>query len=461
MTDLPQTLKDIVGTAGFLAGDDVEPRYFNDVMDNPGIKPELVLRPSTTDEVSKIMAACHAAGQPVVLQGGMTGLVGATVPQQGEIVLSMERMTAIEEIDAASGSMTVQSGAVLQNIEEAADDAGLKFPLDLGARGSCRIGGNISTNAGGNRVLRFGMTRNLVLGLEAVLPDGTIIDSCKKLMKNNTGYDLKHLFIGSEGTLGVVTRAVLRLFPKPKTQIVALCGMESFEQVRNLLGYMREQHGGELSAFEVMWADYYQSACTHLTTAKPLPDTYPYYVLTEIMGADPDKDAEHFGQSLNRALEDGIIVDAVISQSLGEVKEIWKIRDLSTEVTGSMMPMLGYDVSLPIGDIPEFVDTLGAQLAEKFPESKTIYFGHLGDGNLHVITTAGADTQEGSKFTDSLIYEKTGAANGSISAEHGIGMLKRPYLHRSRSEEEIALMRTLKNAMDPKGILNPGRIFEA
>ncbi len=461
MPNLIQTLKDIVGPAGYFAGDAIEPRFYHDAMENVGAKPDLVLRPAGTGEVSAILSACHAADQPVVLQGGMTGLVGATMPHRGEIVISMERMTAIEEVDKGTATMTVQSGAVLQSIEEAAEAAGYKFPLDLGARGSCRIGGNISTNAGGNRVLRYGMTRDLVLGLEAVLADGTVIDSCKKLIKNNTGYDLKHLFIGSEGTLGVVTRAVLRLYPRPKTQIVALCGLESFEKVRQLLDHMRRHHGGELSAFEMMWADYYKSACHHISTAVPLPDTYPYYVLTEIMGSDPEGDQAHLEDSLNGALEQGILADAVLSKSGAEVEAIWALRDASTEVASSMQPILGYDISLPIDKIPTFVDTVSKHLETAHPESQTVFFGHLGDGNLHIMTSAGAATEDGRKETDGFIYARTGAAEGSVSAEHGIGMIKRPYLAQSRNPAEIALMRTLKTALDPKGILNPGRIFGA
>jgi FAD/FMN-containing dehydrogenase len=461
VTTLIDTLKGIVGPKGFLEGKDMGPRYASDVTGIPGGTPLLVVRPANTGEVSKILAACFDAGQPVLTQGGNTGLVQGGVPEDREIVLSLERMNQIEEFDEAGGTMTVQAGTILQTIQETAEEKGLTFPLDLGARGSCTIGGNISTNAGGNRVIRYGMTRELVLGLEAVLADGTVINSLHKLVKNNTGYDLKHMFVGSEGTLGVVTRAVLKLVPVPSGRSMALCGVDDFQSVVALLRHMKASLGATLSAFEVMWRNYYDATFALLSDAKhPFEARYPFYVLIESMGIDDDKDREAMEEALGGALEEGMITDAIIAKSTSEMEEVWKLRDASLEVAMSLMPIHAYDISLPVTEMAPYFAKMDAELAERWPDHKVIVFGHLGDGNLHIVINDGVGGKDKAEVNQ-LIYGLAGSHQGSISAEHGIGLQKRSYLAYSRSPEEITLMKTLKKAMDPKNILNHGRIFES
>ena len=313
-----------------LTGSDIDARYHTDMAGVAVAPPIAVMRPRTTEDVSRFLSMCHRARVPVTTQGGMTGLVRATMPMAGEIVLSIERMNAIEEIDTGGGVVITQAGVPLQRLQERVEQAGFMFPLDLGARGTCTIGGNISTNAGGNRVIRYGMTRDLVLGLEAVLADGTILKGVHKYIKNNTGIDLKQLFIGTEGTLGVVTRAALRIFPAPAEQQVALCALPSFDTVRALLGLARKRLGGELTAFEVMWKYYYRHA-TELVkgVAAPLPAGSPFYVLMESSGSDGERLRTDVEKLLEEALGDDIIIDATIASSGAAAAAIWRIRDSS------------------------------------------------------------------------------------------------------------------------------------
>jgi len=334
------------------------------------------------------------------------------------------------------------------------------FPLDLGARGSCTIGGNISTNAGGNRVIRYGMTRDLVLGLEAVLADGTILKGVRKYMKNNTGIDLKQLFVGTEGTLGVVTRAALRIFPAPAEQQVALCALSSFDHVRALLDLSRTRLGGELTAFEVMWNEYYRLT-TELVkgVAAPLPTNHPFYVLLESSGSDGERIRTDLEEMLAGALDGEIILDATIASSGAAAAAIWKIRDSSVELGRALGPAgVGFDVSLAIDKMEAFANAVNAGLKRIDKDAYAIVFGHAGDGNLHVNAKYPPTTDRYEEISN-LVYGITGDFAGSISAEHGIGMLKRPYLGLSRTAEEIETMRTLKRALDPHHILNPGRIF--
>src|SRR6476661_6098322 len=310
-----------------LTGDDIHARYFTDVRDEPVPPPIAVMRPRTTEDVSKFLSLCHKARVPVTTQGGMTGLVGATLPFAGEIVLSMERMNAIEEVDIGGAVVIAQAAVPLQRVHERVAEHGFMYPLDLGARGTCTIGGNISTNAGGNRVIRYGMTRDLVLGLEAVLADGTVLKGVRKYIKNNTGTDLKQLFIGTEGTLGVVTRAALRIFPAPAEQQVALCALPSFDKVRAFLELARKRLGGDLTAFEVMWNEYYRLT-TELVkgVAAPLPTNHPFYVLMESSGSDAARIRGDLEEMLGKALEQEIILDATIASSGQATAAIWKIR---------------------------------------------------------------------------------------------------------------------------------------
>jgi FAD/FMN-containing dehydrogenase len=419
--------------------------------------PAAVLLPRSTEEVSAILKAANAAGAPVVAWGGKTGLVHGS-DATGAIALSLERMNRIEAIDRLGQTMTVQAGCILQVACEAAEAEGLFLPLDLGARGSATIGGNISTNAGGNRVIRFGMMRDMVLGLEAVLADGTVITSMNTLIKNNTGYDLKQLFIGSEGTLGVVTRAVLRLRPQPVSQDTAFVGVQSFDSVVKLLRRMERSLSGSLSAFEVMWKEFHDLVTTAPALGRPpLADAYPYYVLIEAMGAEGG--AERLEAALAAALEDGEITDAAIARSQAERNAMWALRDDVGQV-GRNRPIFTFDVSLPIVSMEGYVAEVRAALNAGWPGKATCtVFGHLGDGNLHVI--AGVGDRNARQAVEDIVYGGVRSRNGSVSAEHGIGLEKRAYLGWSRNDGEIGLMRRLKSALDPKGILNPGKVFEA
>ena len=457
---LLEQLKSIVGPAGFREGSDIEARNYQDVMGARAIAPLLLLRPSDTQQVSEILKACHAAGQPIAPQGGMTGLVSAAAPLQGEISLSFERMKKILEVDRLSSTMTVEAGVALQTIQEQADANGLLFPLDLGARGSCTIGGNLSTNAGGNRVIRYGMARELVIGVEAVLADGTIIDGLHKLRKNNTGYDLKHLFIGSEGTLGLITRAVLKLAPKPNSQVVAMCGVSAFDKVADLLVHMQAGVGSNLSAFEVIWQNTYKLIDEHVAHATvPLPDHHGFYVLVEGMGSDAEKDTELFVNVLNSAAEQKLVDEVVLADSDTKIRNLWTVRDAAAEVYHGVGPMHTYDVSLNIDDMGYFGEEVEARLRAQWPAAIFGLFGHIGDGNVHIIINVGPDTEDHHLQIDEIIYGLIQELHGAVSAEHGIGLMKKRFLPYSKSEAEIALMKTLKHTMDPRGILNPGRVF--
>lgn len=452
-------LRKLLPADALLIGDDIDVRYFTDMAGVQVSRPRAVVRPKTTEEVSRLLQLCYRAKVPVTTQGGMTGLVRATMPQNGEIVLSMERMNVIEEVDVSSGVAIVQAGVVLQKLQERVEDDGFMFPLDLGARGSCTIGGNISTNAGGNRVIRYGMTRDLVLGLEVVTPDGTVLKGLRKFIKNNTGIDLKQLYIGTEGILGVVTRAALRIFPAPAERQVALCALSSFGDVTSLLKLARLRLGGGLTAFEVMWNEYYRLVTERVPgVASPLPTNHPFYVLFEASGSDAERMRADLEALLEEAMEQGIILDATISTSNASAAAIWRIRDSSVELSRALSPRVGFDISLAIDRMEDFAHRIAADLRKFDNEAFSVVYGHLGDGNLHVVVHH-ADVPDRYTQIQELVYGITGEYDGSVSAEHGIGILKRPYLKLSRTAEEIETMRTLKRALDPHNILNPGRIF--
>lgn len=424
----------------------------------PNVRPVALVKPRTTAEVAITLEVCNETGTPVVAQGGLTGLVGGAVPVDGCVLISLDRMTRIEEVDPIAGTITVEAGVTMQAVQEAADAAGLLFPLDIGGRGSCQIGGNISTNAGGNRVLRYGMARDLVLGMEAVLADGTVLTMLNKMLKNNAGYDLKHLFIGSEGTLGVVTRLVLRLFPKPRSVETALCGFRDFAGVYDFLRRMREQIGASLSAFELMWPEFYGRAVADSGVAAPLSTGFAAYVLVEAMGTDPERDAEHFSACIAQALEDGEVTDAVVAQSISDASRFWKIRDMSGPLVQKLAPLCNYDVSVETARIEDFRRDCLARLRARWPSAETICFGHLADSNLHMFVTVG-ETPFPASTVDEIVYACVRDWQGSISAEHGIGTVKRKYLAYSRTPAEIATMKLLKASLDRRGILNPGKVL--
>jgi FAD/FMN-containing dehydrogenase len=463
-TDLAGRLDRILGPAGLLRGADAGPRYTQDLWGGdrqagPRPSPWLVARPASTGEVAAVLRACHEAGQPVVPQGGMTGLVSGGVPGDGELVLSTERMRSIEAVDRATSTMTVEAGAVLQEVHERAEAEGLIFPLDLGSRGSCTIGGCLSTNAGGNRVLLYGMTRDLVLGLEAVLADGTVVGGLHKLVKNNAGYDLRHLFIGTEGTLGVVTRAVLKLVPRPATQIAAFCGVGSVEAAVTVLRRLQAALPGMVSAYELMWDSAY-ARVVGLTDqiAIPLTGRHRMYVLVECRGSSPGVDQDRFLAALG-ACQD-LLEDARVEDSLEGVQRLWAVRERIAVEALRMKPLFGFDVSLPVPEMESCVRDIEVELRRVWPGVDLIVFGHLGDGNLHFAVVTGEKTYERKGLVEEIVYRNVGRREGSISAEHGIGFEKRPHLHFCRSDAEAGVMRQLKRALDPRGILSPGRVFE-
>ncbi|HEY9163443.1 MAG TPA: FAD-binding oxidoreductase [Magnetovibrio sp.] len=424
-----------------------------------------VAKPANTQEVAEIVKLCAAARVPIVAQGGNTGLVGGAVPEDA-IVLSLERMNTIEAVDPVNLTMTVQAGCILADVQTAAADAGAYFPLSLGAEGSCRIGGNLSTNAGGVHVLRYGNARDLVLGLEVVLADGRVWNGLRGLRKDNTGYDLKALFLGAEGTLGIITRAVLRLYPKPQSTCVALAGCGSAEAALELFQTARSRAGEVLSACEYMNTLSLDLAEKHIAAAKcPLEGRHAAYVLLEFTSSDADADLNALMEAvLSDAFEAACVEDAVIAQSHAQAQAIWALREAVPEAQKLEGGSIKHDVSVPVSKVAEFLG-LGTELVERLiPNVRTCAFGHIGDGNIHFNLTQpeGADKQaflDQWDATNRAVHDVVMAMNGSFSAEHGVGRLKTGEMARLKDPVELDLMRTLKAALDPLGVLNPGKVL--
>ncbi|MBU1312916.1 MAG: FAD-binding oxidoreductase [Alphaproteobacteria bacterium] len=452
-----------LGASAVLSGSDLPERNRTDWSFLPYADPMAVVRPGSTEEVAKALRLCHGAGVSVTPQGGLTGLCGGARPLDGGIALSLERMHGIEAIDPVGMTMTVRAGTPLEVIQKAADDAGLLFSLDLGARGSCAIGGNLSTNAGGNRVIRYGMAKDLVLGLEAVTVDGTVISMMNRMIKNNAGYDLKQLFLGSEGTLGVITRAVLRLHPKPGCVQAALCVVTGYDQVLALLAGARRNLGPLLSAFEVMWADYWTLYADHVPGARPPVslDAGSHVVLIEMQGLDEAIDGGRFSTWLETLFDDGTVVDGVVSRSLADLQAFWTTRDAAAEFANPDVagPHVSFDVGLPVALMDEFASRSSTALSQTLG-CRSVHYGHVGDGNLHVVAWVKGMTPQPLSAISDIVYGIVKELDGTVSAEHGIGTLKKPYLGYSRSPVEIDLMRRLKSCMDPRGLLNPGKVFD-
>ncbi|MEM1120646.1 MAG: FAD-binding oxidoreductase [Bacteroidota bacterium] len=452
-----------LGAPKVLTGSDLKERYTHIWRMNQPLKALVVVLPTTTEEVAEILKICHAHDQPVIVHGGLTNLVGSTETTSGqEVIISMEKMNAIEEVDPQSRTMTVQAGAILENVQGAAKAKNLLFPLNYGAKGSAQIGGAISTNAGGLQVLRFGMTRNLVLGLEVVLADGTILSSLKKIIKDNSGYDLKQLFIGSEGTLGVVTKAVLKLVEHPKSRSSAWVGIASYEKVMQFLKYMDGGLAGTLSGYELFWQETFIKATTPPASVKsPLPYEYAYYVLLESLGSDPEKDQATLEKLLAQALEEGLIADAAVAYTESDLTWLWTIREDVSIFNGPAPYNQHFDISLSIPDIGNYVSETIEKLKVIPAVASAVAFGHVADGNIHFIVSKDNASAALTKQINEVVYQPLTALKGSVSAEHGIGLDKRAYLPLCRTPTEIQLMRTLKGAMDPKGILNRGKILQS
>ncbi len=458
MTQLLDSLTTVVGEGGILSGNALSGRSAG-FWKGGDFQALALVRPRSVDEVCAVLKLCNDAHQPVVPIGGLTGLAEAHVSGPAEIALSLERMNMIGDVDTLGRTVTVQAGAVLENVQTHVADAGLLFPLDMGARSSCSIGGNIATNAGGNRVIRYGMMRDLVLGLEAVLADGTVVSSMNGFIKNNTGYDLRQLFVGAEGTLGVVTGAVLRLYEAPVGVGTALLAVPNWEAVLALMRQCDRALGGGLVAFEVMWQNFFELNTGQYADAEaPFATKAPYYVLLEMFESDPEADTARLESLLGACIEDGMVVDGVVAKSEDERRRLWDIRESFEAEFRAFGGSIGYDISLPQRDMKDYVDTVTRAVTKRWPEAGVYAFGHVGDGNLHFsVVNVGYDPHPD---IDYCVYEPLRAYGGSVSAEHGIGLEKKEFLEISRSPAEIAVMRTIKLALDPNGILNPGKVFD-
>jgi len=422
-----------------------------------------VVQPASTAEVAAVMRYCHEKHIAVVPQGGNTGLCAGAVPDESgeQIVLSLSRLNRIRALNADDFSMVAEAGCVLAALQAAAVEAGRLFPLSLGAEGSCQIGGNLSTNAGGINVVRYGTARSQVLGLEVVLADGRVWDGLRTLRKNTAGYDLKQLFVGSEGTLGIITAASLKLYPEPRTVQTALFAIEDARQAVPLLARLRRDLDDRIQAFELVSSLAFEFVERHITGARnPFEEPHAWYVLLEAAANDEDK----FESALMAALESGLAVDVVLAKSAAEADALWHMRHSISEAEKHEAPILKHDISVPVASMPEFLDVSRRALAETWPDTRLLAFGHVGDGNLHynVVLPAewSAERQagEGSAITQ-RVYELATDMGGSFSAEHGVGRTKREFLAAFADPVSLGLMRTLKDALDPRGILNPGKVI--
>ena len=461
-------LRAIVGDAHVITSDFAA--YANDWRKKYFGKPLVVVKPGTPEEVAAVVKLCAATGTALVPQAGNTGLVGGGVPDESgtQIILNVSRMNRVLEVDLINNTMTVEAGCILQNLQETAATSNRLFPLSLAAEGSCEIGGNISTNAGGVQVLRYGNTRELVLGLEVVLPSGEIWSGLKGLRKDNTGYDLKHLFIGAEGTLGIVTKAVLKLFPMPSATQTAFIGLASPRKALELLNHMKGALGERITAFELI-SHFSLDVLERFNPAlkSPLSEAHAWYVLTDIAdSSDAAALAEVVEAALGSAMEDDLIADAALAKNETESRRMWDLRETLPEAQSVDGRNIKHDVSLPISKIADFIDAADAALEAAYPGVRPVNFGHLGDGNLHYNITRPATgftedewMKNASEPVNRIVHDCVARFNGSISAEHGLGQLKREEIKRYKSEIELNVMRAIKAALDPKGIMNPGKVL--
>jgi FAD/FMN-containing dehydrogenase len=424
-----------------------------------------VVRPATTEDVAFIVSACRDHQIPIIPQGGNTGLVGGSVAQ-GEIILSLSRLNRIRSIDAVNATITVEAGCILQSVQEAADKAGRLFPLSLAAEGSCQIGGNLATNAGGTNVLHYGNARDLVLGLEVVLADGRIWHGLTGLRKDNTGYDLKNLFIGSEGTLGIITAAVLKLFPKPRARVTALLGCASPQHALQAFERLQSEAGETLTAFEYMSRFSMDIVLKHFTDAsRPLQADHAGYALVELSSPDPAADlSARLEAVLGRALEDGIIENVAVGASEAQNHALWQLRERVPEAQTREGGSIKHDVAVPVSRVADFIEAASAACVQAMPGLRVCAFGHFGDGNIHfnLSQPVQMDRQDFLDRWDAfnrIVHDIVAGLHGSISAEHGIGMLKRQELLRYKDPVALDLMRTIKQALDPEGLLNPGKVL--
>ena len=477
MTQIIERLHTLVGDAGLITDPrDVEP-YATDWRKRYFGKPLAVVKPASTQEVAAVMRLCAETRIAVVPQGGNTGLCGGATPLAaedasrfgaggGQIVLKLSRMHRVRAVDAVSNTITAEAGCVLAKLQQAAAEADRLFPLSLAAEGSCEIGGNLSTNAGGTAVLRYGNARDLVLGLEVVLPDGQIWDGLRGLRKDNTGYDLKQLFVGAEGTLGIITAAVLKLYPRPRAKVTALVALQSPAKALELLSLMQGDCGDRLTGFELMSAFCLALVAKHYpATRLPLAQAYPQYVLLELSDT---ASAASLDAALHAALaeasERGLVLDAAVAASEAQAAALWALRENIPEAQVHEGKQIKHDVSVPISRIAEYIAATDAELQRAFPGVRMVTFGHLGDGNLHynVAHPAGGDEEAfmaRASEVRRVVHDCAARFAGSISAEHGLGQYKRDEILRYKSPLEMDLMRRIKAALDPQGIMNPGKVL--
>jgi len=463
-------LKAIVGAhAVFTEPLDRAP-YENDWRDQYHGRAAAVVKPGSTEEVSRVVKLLAGRRIAIVPQGGNTSMCGGSVPDASgtQVVVNLSRMNRVRSVDAANNTMTVEAGCVLATLQETADKHDRLFPLSLGAEGSCEIGGNLSTNAGGTGVLRYGNSRELVMGLEVVLPDGTVWDGLRALRKDNTGYDLKHLFVGAEGTLGIITAAVLKLFPKPRSQATAIVAVADPHAALTLLAFLRDRVGERVTGFELISRVCLDLVFRHIpNTRDPFAKAHRWYVLVELSDSTAGSAlANLFEQALGDAAEAGKIEDGAIAASVAQRLEFWKLRESISEAQKADGVSIKHDVSVPVSRVPELIDRAGAELARTFPDIRIVAFGHLGDGNIHY-NCSKSERQEAKQFfaesgaVNHVVYEVVKSLGGSISAEHGLGVLKADEIVRYKSAVELEMMRAIKRTLDPHGLMNPGKVLRA
>lgn len=452
LSALRADLLSILGPAGLVEPQDFETRSCDPFRHVPIASPFLV-RPADTEQLSAVVKAAIAHDMRIVTHGGRTGVAGGAFTRPDTIVVSLERMNRIEEICDVDQVAVVQAGVPIQSLHEAAEAKGLFYAVDLGAKGSATMGGTIATNAGGNHVLRWGMTRANLLGVEGVLADGTIVSSMNRLVKNNMGYDLKHLFAGTEGTIGIVTRAVVRLVPLPTTQSVAFVAVESMAKVLRLLNLARAMPA--LSAFEVMWRDYYEMVANSDSGRRPLEPGHEYHVLIESMGNDPEADDGAFERFIQKASNEDLIADGVVAASEKQRRELWHAREGSEIFVREFGTFVSFDISAALSSIEQMVEEAYVALRARFPGVRGGTFGHLGDNNVHLGVTIGEETVARTAEIEEVVFDVLARYGGAITAEHGIGTLKRDFLLKYKSEGELTAMRRLRDAFDPDRRLNP------
>ncbi len=466
--DVLERIKEVVGTKGWSDDPDVIAPYVTDFRDQYRGRCALFVRPASTAEVAKVVAICAEAGVPIVPQGGNTSQCGGATPHEEgtEILLNLSRMNRVRAIDPLNYTITVEAGCILADIQRAAADADRLFPLSLGAEGSCQIGGNLSTNAGGVNVLRYGNARDLVLGLEVVLPDGRVWDGLRGLRKDNTGYDLKQLFVGAEGTLGIITAAVLKLFPRPREVRTCFAALEDLDGVIELLARARATSGDAVTSFELIPRIVLDFGMRHdPNVVDPLEKPYEYYVLAEFSGARADGSmATAMEEMLEEAFSDGLVLDAVIAQSESQRADLWRIREAIVEAQKREGASIKHDISVPVSSVPTFLRRAGAAVTAALPGVRPVAFGHVGDGNLHynLSQPPEMDPQDflaRRETLNAVVYGIVEELGGSVSAEHGIGRLKRAEFARHKTPLELELMCRLKAALDPAGIMNPGKVL--